>query len=153
MQYQKGSALLFSLIILTVITLFATTTMKTAILDEKMASNAQFAQLAYLEARSEIEAQYQYLVWSDREDIAGEVAHLAGIQEDVPLDLPSRLDDTVGTNTITFTQSAEKSKGMLAGYSMGDTKLGYYILDVESDVAAVNSSSTQSMGLVRPLPK
>ena len=154
MQYQKGSALLFSLILLTVITLFATSTMKTSLLDEKMASNSQFTQQAYLEARSEIEAQYQYMVWSDHESISGEVSHIAGVQEGVPLVLESRLEDTIGTNTITYTHSPEKSHGALAGYSMGDSaKLGYFIVDVASEIAAVNSTSSQSLGLVRPLPR
>ena len=150
---QKGSALLFSLVILTVITLFAASTMKTAMLDEKMAANSQFTQLAYLEARSEIEAQYQYMVWSDREDITGEVAHIAGIQVDIPIQLDSRLDDTIGTNTITLTHDGDNSHGAVAGYSIGAVEMGYFVLDVTSDVTAVNASSVQSLGFIRPLPK
>ncbi|OUS06528.1 hypothetical protein A9Q81_03110 [Gammaproteobacteria bacterium 42_54_T18] len=150
---QRGSALLFSLVILTVITLFAASTMKTAMLDEKMAANTQFTQLAYLEARSEIEAQYQYMVWSDYEDISGEVAHIAGIQIDTPMQLNSRLDNSVGTNTITLTHDGDKSHGAVAGYSIGAVEMGYFVLDVTSDVTVVNASSVQSLGFTRPLPK
>jgi hypothetical protein len=152
-KYQRGSALLFSLIILTVVTLLATSTMKTSMLEEKMASNTQFTQLAYLEARSEIEAQYQYLVWSDDELISGEVAHLEGMLPDTPITLDSRLEDTVGTNTITMTESLELSKGAVAGYTIGDVSLGYYVIKVDSVIASVNSSSSQAMGLSRPKPK
>ena len=152
-KYQQGSALLFSLVILTVVTLFATSTMKTSMLEEKMASNTQFTQLAYLEARSEIEAQYQYLVWSDDDDISGEVAHIAGLVPDTPITLDSRLDDIVGSNTITITENLERSHGAIEGHTIGDYSLGYYTIEVDSNIASVNSSSSQAMGLSRPKPK
>jgi hypothetical protein len=60
MKHQKGSSLIFSLIILTIITLVAVYSIEGTVLQSKMVANSLFSSLTYQECRNEQEASVRY---------------------------------------------------------------------------------------------
>lgn len=58
---QQGSAILISLVILTVLTLIGISSANNAVLGEKMASNSHFKTVAYQASKSEIDGQFTSL--------------------------------------------------------------------------------------------
>ena len=60
MQKQRGSSLLFSLIILTIITLVAVYSIEGTAIQSKMVANSLFNTLTYQECRNEQESSIRY---------------------------------------------------------------------------------------------
>ena len=128
MKNQRGSVLLFSLVILFVLTVLAVSTMSTSLLDEKMAKNVQLRQHVFQATQNELTGQRE-LYYLDNQWLLNSVNLWlndanpnAWLLNPVAVQPPPQAVQTGFTKTVALTFSGEltppgSSFGIFSGYS------------------------------------
>lgn len=153
MDSQKGSALLISLVILTVLTLIAISSMQNATLEEQMTGNSQQQIELYNASLSELDAQFQTI---DTDVTRGVTTTLTdALTNDISLAssvTTQHMANNAITKTTSITYLSDGSGGVRSGYSFNSTKTLPYEITTRSVAAGSGASSNQTIGVAYAAP-
>jgi Tfp pilus assembly protein PilX len=139
---QQGATLIMTMVILLILSLLATTAMNTAFMDERMAANAHYQNRAYHLTLNELEGQYA-LIEDDRTALTDAQNTNSEVQ----------LTPTVADNGATTAANVTYlSTVNLPESSLGVFQAHRFEINANSQVAVINASSDQSVGLSLAVP-
>lgn len=116
-RVERGSALIVALVFLVILTILGLSTMTTSRLELKMASNAQFADLAYQAAESGI-------------DLTLATPSIKTVLPDDPSDPPLAQSFTVGGQSVATETRVVTEGGLIEGF--GARKFGKLHYEIDS---------------------
>lgn len=147
MRRQKGSAILISLVMLTVLTLIGISSANNAVLSEKMSANTHFKTIAYQASKSEIEGQYTELSTNIKPFQTIETVSTLEMEN---VTNPDKI--TIDTDMDYVGEVIAKAKVQGEIFSLG-RKAMVTEINVESVIASTGAASEQIQGLQYILPQ
>ncbi len=151
MKHQKGSTLVVSLILLTIITLVAVYALEGSSIQSKMVANSLFSTLTHQECRNEQESEIRFF---NQNGGAGRNVLITSMATNIPYDLPNTITEAYATNgpkseldvSWSYIQDAPAAR---TGFNVdNESQSKAYIFEGDCTAVFRFSNNSQTLGAV-----